>query len=51
MGWQDARLRVDDAEGAEHEGLVLSGGDRRYGRVAGEGSCQVVMLALLFVPL
>lgn len=36
VGGQDVRLRVDHAQLAEHEGLVLRGGYRRDGRVARE---------------
>lgn len=36
MGGDDARLGVYNAQGTEHESLVLRG---RYGSVTGEGSC------------
>lgn len=37
---QQVGLRVDHAQGTEHERLVLRGRDGRDGRVAGERGCR-----------
>lgn len=46
VGGQDAGLRVDHAQLTEHEGLVLRGGYRRNGGVAGERRCQINLYSI-----